>query len=72
MKIGDAVKTLRGWGKVKVGSTRVRPFSDARKNFDKFFGHIPDDEPCMFEITVRFPPTKYSKVLRLGQTQEKK
>jgi hypothetical protein len=56
MKIGDVVKTLRGWGKIKFYSTRLRPFSDARKTFAEIFGKIPDEEPCMFTIEVRLPP----------------
>lgn len=61
MKLGEAVKTLRGWGKIRVGSTRVRSFKDAQKEWERFFAAIPPEQLCMFDFTIRFPPSKSAK-----------
>jgi hypothetical protein len=58
VKIGDEVKTTRGWSKAEVGSQTLRPFSDCRKYFAELFAKVDDDAPCMFQIVVKFPPRK--------------
>jgi len=56
MSIRDEVKTTRGWPSLKIGCTRVRPFADARRYFQKLLNRIDDGELCMFEITITFLP----------------
>jgi hypothetical protein len=49
---------MRGWGRIKIGSTRLSDFARMRKTTAICFGHMKDIEKCMWEITVRFPPSK--------------
>lgn len=65
MKIGEEVKTTRGWAKMEIASTRVRPFADARKYWVDIFAKIPDDELCMFKLTVKLPPKDKTKLVNI-------
>jgi hypothetical protein len=58
MRIGDAVRTLRGWSSIKLASMKLRPFSDARKQMATTLAAIKDNEPCMWKIEVYFPPKR--------------
>ena len=51
-------KDMRGWGRIKRGSTRLSTFVRMRRTIEKTFQPWSDSQPCMWEIVVRVPPDK--------------
>ncbi len=51
-------KDMRGWGRIKLGSTRLSTFVRMRRTIEKTFQPWSDGTPCMWEIVVRVPPDK--------------
>jgi hypothetical protein len=57
MTIEEARPNMRGWGKVEFASTRLSNVGQFRKMVG-YTKHLKNAEPCMFVLTLRFPPKK--------------
>jgi hypothetical protein len=48
----------RGWGRIRVGSTKLSTMPKMREALDNWLKGLSDAEPIMWEIVVRVPPRK--------------
>jgi len=51
---------MRGWGRFRIGSTRLSTVAKFREHVKKFV-MMPDATNCMWEFEFRFPPATKSK-----------
>lgn len=64
MKIGDAIETMRGWGRITLGSTRLSDMGTMRKAIAQTFAPWGDDQQIAWEIVIRIPPEKKARSKR--------
>jgi hypothetical protein len=63
----DKKVSMRGWGRIKMASTRLSTLAEMRRNYKLILDHWKDSTPCMWNFELRTPPSKKTKRASGGQ-----